>query len=129
MPALKIISDGTVTNTKVTTMDGKLIGRVQKVIWEADIKKPLSKCTIEIIGMPIEIDRTDISEIKYINHVKEDVDNVLNKFSQRIINELRKPKESESINDEQFIKEVIKIKEEYEKERKEEKINKTKEEE
>ena len=87
---INIISDGTSSGTKITDIaTGKILGCVQKVVWELDINN-VSKCTLEISGIPLDL-TTEVTEVK---HVKVDLE------------------------DDSFVKEVIKIKEEEEKKRK-----------
>ena len=55
---IKIESDGTHKGTKIINTDtGEMLCCVQKVTWEIATKDelPYSKCTIELINIPIEI--------------------------------------------------------------------------
>lgn len=66
-----IKSDGTAIGTKVEDSKGKLVGKVQKVTWEADINSPLTKCTIEILGVPVDLNNTTVKDIKFIAAVEK----------------------------------------------------------
>ncbi len=119
MPSLKITSDGTAYNTKVFDIKtGKMLGKVQKVTWVADINEPLSKCIIELIGVPLEIDQTQVNEVVYKNsqEVKinkkdlfKEIFNLLEKYS-------KLDKKDEPTDNSEFIQEALKIKEQIEKE-------------
>ncbi len=68
MPKVKIISDGTMNNTKIIDeKTGQLLAKVQKVTWITDVNEPLSKCIIELIGVPLEVSNTNITELVYKN--------------------------------------------------------------
>ncbi len=53
---LKIISDGTNAGTKLIDEDtGEAIGGISKLIWEANATDVLTKTTIELFNIPVEI--------------------------------------------------------------------------
>lgn len=53
---LKIISDGTNAGTKLIDEDtGETIGGISSLIWEASAEKALTKVTVELFNIPVEI--------------------------------------------------------------------------
>lgn len=53
---LKIISDGTNAGTKLINEDtGEAIHLIQKLSWECNVEDMVSKVTIELLNIPVEI--------------------------------------------------------------------------
>lgn len=53
---LKVISDGTNAGTRLINEDtGEYIGLIQKIVWEAGAEFPITKTTIELLNVPVEI--------------------------------------------------------------------------
>jgi hypothetical protein len=52
---IRIESDGTSVGTKVTDLDGKLIGYVQEITWKTTLTEPLATCTITIAKVPVDL--------------------------------------------------------------------------
>ncbi len=53
---LKIISDGTTVGTKLINEEtGEMIHYVQKITWEVNAQGAISKATIELAKIPIEV--------------------------------------------------------------------------
>lgn len=52
---VRIISDGTSAGTYVLDSTGEMIGRVQKIKWEMSVSSGVSKVTLEISKVPIEV--------------------------------------------------------------------------
>ena len=53
---LKIISDGTNTGTKLIDEDtGETISGISSLTWEASANEALTKITVELFNIPVEI--------------------------------------------------------------------------
>ena len=107
-----IVSDGTSFGTKIlNTKTGKMIGLVQKVTWSVGIDDTLSKCNIEILGMPLDV-KTSLEEIKFSNIQSQPVDKVVEKTIESIKKKELRDKSIEAekaeINKEKENKEFLK---------------------
>ncbi len=114
----KITSDGTSGNTRITDLsNGKLVGKVQKIVWEVSVDEPLAKCSIEIVGVPLEIDKTNVNEIVYKNSKtielskQEIFEHMLSVMHQTLMKINKRKKEGEKDDNlEEFLKYVNTVK-------------------
>ena len=53
---IKIISDGTVTGTKVIDMNGIPLDNISKITWTASVTGVLANATIEFSNIPVELE-------------------------------------------------------------------------
>ncbi len=62
MNQFKIISDGKPFGTKLVNAAGDPVGFVQKITWSVSVDDQLPKCTIELVGvgMDVLIDEKDL---------------------------------------------------------------------
>ena len=65
---MKIISDGTKIGTRLVDDTGNPIGLIQKLTWECNAADVLTKITLELVNIPVEITtKADINLIEYLD--------------------------------------------------------------
>lgn len=97
----KVESDGTLGGTKViNTKTGKLVGRVQKVVWSMDINDGISRCDLTILGMPIDAQAT-VANLTYTNDTNPSVESIVRQTVREMLKDEKvKGKTLEQINEE-----------------------------
>lgn len=53
---LRIKSNGTAAKTEIVNENGERLGLVQKITWSVDVDNPVAKCTIELLGVPLDVE-------------------------------------------------------------------------
>lgn len=65
---LKLISDGTPIGTKIVDEEtGEMLHGISNLTWEVSANEPLTKLTLELFNVPVEISATANVEVQKLN--------------------------------------------------------------
>jgi hypothetical protein len=95
----QIISDGTIQGPKViNSKTGKPVGLIQKVTWTLDINDGISRCNLEILGMPANV-HASVFNLNYINETHPSIESVIAKTVKKLRDEEKKEERKRMLDD------------------------------